>query len=57
MMSLGIGLKFLPAIVGLMGGSAPAAASFMQHFTASFYCGLGPMLIYAALRFIASARD
>jgi len=39
MSCLGIALKFIPGI--------PAA------FTASFYSGLGPMLIYAAGRFIS----
>lgn len=39
MSCLGIALKFIPDI--------PAA------FTASFYSGLGPMLVYAACRFIS----
>lgn len=41
MSCLGIALKFIPGI--------PA------EFTASFYSGLGPMLIYAACRFIAAS--
>ena len=41
MACLGIALKFIPGI--------PA------EFTASFYSGLGPMLIYAACRFIAAS--
>jgi len=40
MMCLGIVLKFVPGI--------PAA------FTASFYSGLGPMLVVAAVRFITN---
>lgn len=39
MMSLGIALKYIPGI--------PSA------FTASFYTGLGPMLLLSAIRFIA----
>ncbi len=38
MMCLGMSLRFIPGI--------PA------EFTASFYSGLGPMLVWAALRFI-----
>lgn len=41
MASLGVALKFIPGV--------PA------EFTASFYSGLGPMLIYSAVRFIANA--
>ena len=40
MMGLGITLKYIPAIP--------------MSFTASFYSGLGPMLILAALRFVAA---
>ena len=40
MMSLGIALKHIPEI--------PSA------FTASFYSGLGPMLIVAAVRYIVA---
>ena len=40
MMGLGITLKCIPAIP--------------MSFTASFYSGLGPMLILAALRFVAA---
>jgi hypothetical protein len=39
MMGLGITLKYIPALP--------------MSFTASFYSGLGPMLILAALRFLA----
>lgn len=42
MSCLGIVLKFIPGI--------PAA------FTASFYSGLGPMLVVAALRFVRNRR-
>lgn len=42
MSCLGIALKFIPGI--------PA------EFTASFYSGLGPMLLVAALRFIRNGR-
>ena len=42
MMGLGIALKYIPGI--------PMA------FTASFYSGLGPMLVVAAVRFMAAAR-
>ena len=42
MSCLGIALKFIPGI--------PAA------FTASFYSGLGPMLVYAACRFVSSKK-
>lgn len=42
MSCLGIALKFIPGI--------PA------EFTASFYSGLGPMLIFAACRFISKAK-
>jgi len=42
MSCLGMALKFIPFI--------PA------EFTASFYSGLGPMLIFAACRFISNAR-
>lgn len=42
MSCLGMALKFIPGI--------PAA------FTASFYSGLGPMLVYAACRFILSGK-
>ena len=40
MMGLGITLKYCPAVP--------------MSFTASFYSGLGPMLIVAALRFLAA---
>lgn len=40
MMGLGITLKYIPGIP--------------MSFTASFYSGLGPMLIVAALRFVAA---
>ena len=40
MMGLGITLKCIPAVP--------------MSFTASFYSGLGPMLILAALRFVAA---
>ena len=40
MMGLGITLKYIPAVP--------------MSFTASFYSGLGPMLILAALRFVAA---
>lgn len=43
MTCLGIVLKHIPAV--------PAA------FTASFYSGLGPMLIFAALRFLLRRKD
>jgi len=42
MMGLGIAFKYIPGI--------PIA------FTASFYSGLGPMLVVAAVRFMAAAR-
>lgn len=42
MSCLGMALKFMPFI--------PA------EFTASFYSGLGPMLIFAACRFISNVR-
>ncbi len=42
MSCLGIALKFIPGV--------PA------EFTASFYSGLGPMLIFAACRFIKKSR-
>ena len=42
MMGLGIALRYIPGI--------PMA------FTASFYSGLGPMLVVAAVRFMAAAR-
>ena len=42
MSCLGVALKFIPGV--------PA------EFTASFYSGLGPMLIFAACRFIAAGR-
>lgn len=42
MMCLGMALKFIPGI--------PA------EFTASFYSGLGPMLIWSALRFCSKSR-
>ena len=42
MSCLGVALKFVPGV--------PAA------FTASFYSGLGPMLLYAAARFVTSAK-
>lgn len=38
MLCLGISLKFIPGLP--------------LEFTASFYCGLGPMLLFAAGRFI-----
>ena len=40
MMGLGITLKYIPGIP--------------MSFTASFYSGLGPMLVVAALRFVVS---
>lgn len=40
-MTLGLVLKLFPGIPG--------------EFTASFYCGLGPMLVWAACRFISGA--
>ena len=43
MSCLGIALKFIPVV--------PAA------FTASFYSGLGPMLVYAAFRFIFKQKQ
>lgn len=43
MSCLGIVMKHIPAV--------PAA------FTASFYSGLGPMLLFAALRFLRHQRD
>ena len=43
MSCLGIVMKHIPAV--------PAA------FTASFYSGLGPMLIFAALRFLLRRKD
>ncbi len=43
MSCLGIVLKHIPAV--------PAA------FTASFYSGLGPMLLFAALRFLRHRKD
>jgi len=43
MSCLGIVLKHIPAV--------PAA------FTASFYSGLGPMLLFAALRFLLRRKD
>ena len=43
MTCLGIVLKHIPAV--------PAA------FTASFYSGLGPMLLFAALRFLLRRKD
>ncbi len=43
MSCLGIALKFIPGI--------PA------EFTASFYSGLGPMLIFAACRFLSNLRS
>lgn len=43
MTCLGIVLKHVPAV--------PAA------FTASFYSGLGPMLLFAALRFLRHRKD
>ncbi len=42
MMCLGMALKFIPGV--------PAA------FTASFYSGLGPMLLWSALRFISNRK-
>lgn len=42
MSCLGVALKFIPGV--------PA------EFTASFYSGLGPMLIFAACRFIKRSR-
>lgn len=41
MMCLGITLKHIPSIP--------------THFTASFYTGLGPMLIHSAIRFLSSS--
>ncbi len=43
MSCLGIIMKHIPAV--------PAA------FTASFYSGLGPMLLFAALRFLRHRKD
>lgn len=43
MSSLGIAMKFIPVIP--------------EAFTASFYSGLGPMLILAALRFIRNKEN
>lgn len=43
MSGLGVALKFIPGI--------PAA------FTASFYSGLGPMLLFAACRFISNGMS
>lgn len=42
MMGLGIALKHIPAI--------PSA------FIASFYSGLGPMLVFSSLRFMAEMK-
>jgi len=43
MMCLGMALKFIPGI--------PA------EFTASFYSGLGPMLIWSAVRFLKNSKS
>lgn len=43
MSCLGIALKFIPGIP--------------TQFTGSFYSGLGPMLIYAAFRFIGRSKS
>ena len=66
MMGLGITLKHLPDIFTSLSdattGSAGADFSpaslnnYFSTFTASFYCGLGPMLIWAALRFLRNSR-
>lgn len=42
MSSLGIVLKFIPGIP--------------SEFTASFYCGLGPMLVFSAIRFLCAIK-
>lgn len=42
MSCLGIALKLIPGVPG--------------EFTASFYSGLGPMLVYAACRFVSSEK-
>jgi hypothetical protein len=42
MSCLGIALKFIPGI--------------LAEFTASFYSGLGPMLLFAACRFISNQK-
>lgn len=41
MMSLGITLKYIPGIP--------------SEFTASFYCGLGPMLLLSAMKYCSNA--
>jgi hypothetical protein len=66
MMGLGITLKHLPdiltsfshAFIGSAGADfSPAALNnSLSTITASFYCGLGPMLIWAALRFLRNSR-
>lgn len=43
MMGLGITLKYFPGIP--------------TEFTASFYCGLGPMLILSAIKYIKSSLN
>lgn len=60
MMGLGITLKHLPEIFATLSdaatGSAATLNNYLSTFTASFYCGLGPMLIWAALRFLRNSR-
>ena len=60
MMGLGITLKHLPEIFTSLSdaatGSAATLNNYLSIFTASFYCGLGPMLIWAALRFLRNSR-
>ena len=60
MMGLGITLKHLPEILTSLSdaavGSAATLNNYLSTFTASFYCGLGPMLIWAALRFLRNSR-
>ncbi|MBQ1209680.1 MAG: hypothetical protein IIX64_04345 [Bacteroidales bacterium] len=60
MMGLGIILKHLPDILTSLShaavGSAATLNNYLSTFTASFYCGLGPMLIWAALRFLRNSR-
>ena len=54
MMGLGITLKHLPEI--LLYSGIDGAVLLLTSFTACFYCGLGPMLIWAALRFLRNSR-
>lgn len=44
--------------LGLLDGDEPdySMADVPAEFTASFYSGLGPMLVYAACRFISSEK-